>query len=155
MNPLWKISHRFVRGGGTLFRFISKIFWILNCVIFANSVAAETEIGEGTVFYHHAIGCVTHPHAKIGKNCKIFANVTLGAKWCSGERDANPYALPKVGDNVMIGAGAVLLGDITIGDNATIGANAVVVSDVPNSCYAIGVPAKITPKRSRGKVEDD
>lgn len=135
---------------GIVSKVLSTIFWILSCVILANSVAAETEIRAGTVFFHYAIGCVTHANAKIGKNCKIFANVTLGAKWGSHERDKNPYALPKIGDNVLIGAGAVLLGDITVGDNAIIGANAVVIRDVPSNSYAMGMPAKITPKRVKG-----
>lgn len=144
-----------LRGGGRLSRLISKIFWILSCVIFANSVAAETEIGSGTVFYHHAIGCVTHARAKIGKDCKIFANVTLGAKWGSRESDRANHALPKVGNNVLIGAGAVLLGGITVGDNAVIGANAVVTCDVPDNCYAVGVPAKIFSRSVRGKDQND
>lgn len=136
-------------------KIVSKIFWITSCVIFANSVATETEIGEGTIFYHHAIGCVTHAYAKIGKNCKIFANVTLGEKWRGGERDMNPHGLPKVGDNVMIGAGAVLLGGITIGDNAIIGANAVVIGDVPANCYAMGLPAKIIPKIETREIRSE
>lgn len=154
MNPLWKISHKFSKRGDIISKGLSKVFWILSCVIFANSIAAGTEIGEGTVFFHHAIGCVTHTHVKIGRNCKIFANVTMGAKWSSGERDRDTNGLPKVGNNVMIGAGAVLLGDITIGDNAVIGANAVVISDVPCNGYAIGVPAKIVLKANRGELGD-
>lgn len=149
MNPLWKIAHHFSNvctWGGHI---VSKIFWMLSCVIFANSVAAETQIGEGTIFYHHAIGCVTHANAKIGKNCKIFANVTLGAKWGGGERDEDSYALPVVGNNVVIGAGAVLLGKVTVGDNVVIGANAVVITDVPSDCYAVGVPAKIFARKQQ------
>lgn len=134
-----------VENGG-ISRIIAKILWYMSCVIFANSVAAETEIGEGTIFYHHAIGCVTHAHAKVGENCKVFGNVTIGAKWGSGKRDRGLYAVPKIGNNVIIGAGAVLLGDITVGDNAIIGANAVVINDVPSDCYAMGVPAKVVPK---------
>lgn len=54
-----------------------------------------------------------------------------------------------IGDNVMIGAGAVLLGDLKIGSNVSIGANAVVLQDIPDNCVAVGVPAKYTEKRKQ------
>lgn len=112
----------------------------MNHLICASSVSIDAEIGDGTIFYHRGIGCVVHPKAVIGKNCKIFQSVTIGSKWskanCLGEA-------PRIGDNVMIGAGAVILGTISIGDNSIIGANAVVTHSVPANSLALGVPATI------------
>ena len=104
----------------------------MNHLICACSVSIDAEIGDGTIFYHRGIGCVVHPKAVIGKNCKIFQSVTIGSKWskanCLGEA-------PRIGDNVMIGAGAVILGNI--------GANAVVTHSVPANSLALGDPATI------------
>lgn len=76
----------------------------------------------------------------IGEDCKIFQGVTIGSKWskasCLGEA-------PRIGNNVMIGAGAVILGNITIGDDSIIGANAVVTHSIPKNSLAVGVPAII------------
>ena len=79
-------------------------------------------------------GVVIHPNVRIGINCLIFQQVTLGHAG-SG--------VPTVGDHVDFGAGAKVLGAITIGDGAVIGANAVVLMDVPPGATAVGVPAKI------------
>lgn len=102
---------------------ISRIIELINYILCSCSVSIEAEIGDGTVFYHRGIGCVVHPKAIIGEDCKIFQGVTIGSKWsganCLGEA-------PRIGNNVMIGAGAVILGNISIGDNVIIGANAVV-----------------------------
>lgn len=113
-------------------------------MVCANGISAQAEIGEGTVFYHHGVGCVVHQNCKIGRNCKIFGNVTLGCKWTNNEKAGEP---PTIGDNVLIGAGAVVLGKIHVGDNSIIGANAVVLLDVPPNSIAVGNPAKI---RQRG-----
>ncbi len=134
---VWKSP---VKNGGGVPRKISRLLELMNHLICACSVSIDAEIGDGTIFYHRGIGCVVHPKAVIGKNCKIFQSVTIGSKWskanCLGEA-------PRIGDNVMIGAGAVILGNISIGDNSIIGANAVVTHSVPANSLALGVPATI------------
>jgi serine O-acetyltransferase len=82
----------------------------------------------------HPNGVVIHPDAEIGPNCLLFQQVTLGS---------SPEGAPKLGGNVVVGAGAKLLGAIRIGENARIGANAVVLRDVPAGATAVGVPAHI------------
>ena len=110
-----------------LAKIVSRFLYILcNCVI-----PPTTEIGEGTVI-PHSIGIVLHQTSVIGKRCRIYQNVTIG--------NANG---PKIGDDVIIGANAVILGDITIGNRVQIGAGAVVVKDVPEGVTVVGVPAKI------------
>ena len=82
----------------------------------------------------HPNGIVIHPAAVIGSNCLIFQQVTIGHR---GD------GVPTIGGHVDIGAGAKLLGRISIGDHAAIGANAVVLCNVPEGCTAVGIPAKL------------
>jgi len=81
------------------------------------------------------LGIVIHANAKIGDRTLVRQNVTIGTRHKGG-------AVPIVGCDVVIGAGAVLLEDITIGDGATIGANSVVLSNVPPGVTVVGAPAR-------------
>lgn len=108
-------------------------------VVFACDISYKTSIGPGTLFPHHALGVVIHQDAIIGANCIIEQNVTIGG------RSGIP-TLPVIGNDVMVGAGAAVLGPVCIGDGVQIGAGAVVVKDVPNNCVVIGIPAKIIKK---------
>ena len=94
--------------------------------------------GHGIVIGHNGCGIVINEKAKIGNDVTIFQNVTIG-----GRKESSA---PVIGDNVMIGAGAVIIGDVTIGNDAKIGANAVVLQDVPDHATAVGVPAVIITK---------
>jgi serine O-acetyltransferase len=94
-------------------------------------------IGKNLVI-DHGMGVVIGETAEIGDDCLIFHGVTLGGKGGFGKRH------PTVGNRVMIGAGAKLIGNITIHDDAKIGANSVVTKDVPANGVAMGIPAKIT-----------
>lgn len=139
MNRLWRFGNRLSRRNGIL-RKVARVVELVNHVICSCSVSIDAEIGERTVFFHRGIGCVVHPIAKIGSDCKIFQGVTLGSKWsnatCTGDA-------PHIGNNVMIGAGAVILGDIYVGDNTIIGANAVVTCDIPDNSIAVGIPVRV------------
>ena len=86
----------------------------------------------------HPNGIVIHPNCKIGPNCLIFQQVTLGSNE-GGIRTG----VPTLGGSVDVGAGAKILGPINIGDNAMIGANAVVLTDVPANAVAVGIPARV------------
>ena len=84
-------------------------------------------------------GCiVVHGHVVFGDDCVIRQGVTLGNKTMDRPHDA-----PKLGHRVNVGAGAKILGAVTIGDDAQIGANAVVVRDVPAGATAVGIPARV------------
>ncbi len=104
-------------------------------------------IGKG-VFIDHGTGVVIGETAVIGDNVLIYHGVTLG-----GIGNLQGKRHPTVGDNVTIGAGAKLLGAITIGDNCKIGANAVVLESIPEGATAVGVPARIIPKKSSEIIE--
>jgi len=86
---------------------------------------------------HGLNGITISDTAKIGMNCRIYQHVTIG------ESHEGVPDVPAIGDNCLIGAGAVLLGRIKIGNNVKIGANAVVLNDVPDNCTAVGIPARI------------
>lgn len=88
----------------------------------------------GGLYIAHPVGTVIAAE-KIGKNCTIIASVTIGMR--------NTWAFPRIGNNVFIGAGARILGDIEIGDGAVIGANAVVIDNVPAGATVVGIPARV------------
>lgn len=96
----------------------------------------------------HPTGIVIGESAKIGKNCTIFQQVTLGGARIG---DGKQEKYPKVGDNVVIFAGAKLIGDITIGSNVIIGANSVVTKSFPDNCIIAGVPAKVI--KNNGEIK--
>ena len=108
-------------------------------IFFGCVVSYKTEIGEGTILAYGGVGIVIHERCKIGKNCVIAQNVTLGGT-------SHKYNVPVLGDNVYVGAGAVILGEVTVGNNVVIGANSVVTKDIPDNCVVAGVPAKIIKK---------
>ena len=90
------------------------------------------------VFIDHGMGVVVGETAEIGDDCTLYHGVTLGGtSWNKGKR--HPTLMP----GVVVGAGAKILGPITIGANARIGSNAVVVKDVPDNATAVGIPARI------------
>ncbi len=105
------------------------------------------KIGEG-VFIDHGMGVVIGETAEIGNNVTIYQGVTLGG---TGKQKGKRH--PTVGNNVMIGAGAKVLGAITIGDNSKIGAGSVVLKDVPENCTVVGVPGRAA--RVLGQKVDD
>lgn len=99
------------------------------------SIPAEVEIGRG-LRIHHFGGIILHPHTVVGENCTLYQGVTLGDKGGYG-------GAPVIGNHVLIGAGAKILGHVEIGDHAVIGANSVVTKSVPEHAVAVGVPAEI------------
>lgn len=98
----------------------------------------EVPVGRNFIMEHSG-GMVISGYACIGDDCRIRPGVVIGLA-----RVDEPCA-PTLGNNVDVGVGAKLLGNITIGDNVRIGANAVVVHDVPANSVAVGVPARIIP----------
>jgi serine O-acetyltransferase len=111
---------------------ISYRFW--SCVTGAE-IPLSTRI-EGGLLLPHPNGIVVHPQVRIGANCLIFQQVTLGT---GGKKPG----VPTLGGRVDVGAGAKILGGVQIGDYVRIGANAVVLDDVPGGSTAVGVPARL------------
>ena len=111
------------------------------------------EIHPGAVigknfFIDHGTGVVIGETTEIGDNCTVYQGVTLGG---TGKETGKRH--PTLGNNVMVGAGARVLGPFKVGDNSKIAANAVVLSEVPPNCTAVGVPARVV-KRDGVRVND-
>lgn len=101
----------------------------------------KTKIGNKNIhFGHNGLGVVLDYRCVIGNNVRIDQQVTIGIRW-------DEQIAPVIGNNVRIGAGAKVLGSIKIGNNARIGANSVVLTDVPDGATAVGVPARIIPRK--------
>ena len=106
------------------------------------------KIGKGLMI-DHGMGVVIGETAEIGDNCTIYQGVTLGG---TGKDVGKRH--PTLGNNVMVGAGAKVLGPFRIGDNTKIAANAVVLEEIPDNCTAVGIPAKVV-RREGKKIEND
>lgn len=115
---------------------LPQFIWKLNYLLFNCSVPASCTIGEGTKFGYGGMAVILHARTKIGKNCIIGSCVTIGGK-------SGWYEVPVIGDNVEIHSGAKIIGPVRIGNNVIIGANAVVTKDIPDNCVVAGIPAKI------------
>jgi serine O-acetyltransferase len=116
-------------------KLISKLHWRRNVVRFGCYLSPLATIGPGLCL-PHPVGIVIGDGAQLGANVTLYQHVTLGRA-----RDDAPY-YPKVGDGVVIYAGAVIVGDVRIGPGAVIGANAVVTRDVPANAVVGGIPAR-------------
>lgn len=105
------------------------------------------KIGKGLMI-DHGMGVVIGETAEIGDNCTIYQGVTLGG---TGKDVGKRH--PTIGNNVLVGAGAKVLGPLTIGDNTKIAANAVVLANIGDNSTAVGIPAKVV--RREGQRVDD
>lgn len=126
LSLLYKIAYKFVQ------------------ILTGIDLPCEVEVGRNFVIDHFG-GIIVSGYAKFGDNCRLRHDV------CVGLRHTDEPVAPVIGNNVDIGAGAKILGSITIGDNVMIGANAVVITDVPSDSIAVGVPAIIRPRVTRPK----
>jgi len=120
-----------------VYKFLYKIVQVTAGI----ELPCEVEVGKNFRIDHFG-GIIISGFARFGDNCVIRNEVTVGLRHVE-----NPVA-PRIGNNVDIGAGAKVLGGITIGDNVAIGANAVVITDVPSDSIAVGNPARILPRKS-------
>ncbi len=120
--------------------FCYKIAFKLVQILTGVELPCEVVVGRNFRIDHFG-DIIISGYAVFGDNCVIRNGVTVGL-----QNEEEPAA-PRIGDNVSIGAGAKVLGPITVGDNVKIGANAVVIRDVPPNSIAVGVPAKVLPLR--------
>lgn len=126
-----------------LARFISQIGRFLTGI----EIHPGAKIGRG-LFIDHGMGVVIGETTEIGDDVTLYHGVTLGG---TGKHKGKRH--PTVGNNVVVGTGAKVLGPITIGDNSKIGANAVVLKDVPSNATAVGMPARVVSIRPSTIIE--
>ncbi len=129
-----RLAHRLYRKGLILLpRLISQFSRFITGI----EIHPGAQIGEG-LFIDHGTGVVIGETAEVGNNVTVYQGVTLGG---TGKEKGKRH--PTVGNNVVISAGAKVLGNIRIGDNAKIGAGSVVLRDVPPNTTVVGIPGKI------------
>src|SRR3990172_3945902 len=139
------LIHRLARGCWQLgLRWLGRLVSHLGRWLTGIEIHPGAQIGR-RVFIDHGMGVVIGETAEIGDDCTLYHGVTLGGtSWNKGKRH------PTLANNVVIGAGAKVLGPITLADGSRVGSNAVVVKDVPPGATAIGIPARILEKRHEG-----
>ena len=116
-------------------RLLRRWLWARTCVRYGSELAIDTHIGGG-LYIPHPYGIVVG-HGRIGRDVTLLQDVTIGnLKGVDGQGAV-------IADGCYIGAGARILGDITLGENAVVGANSVVRTDVPAGAVAVGIPATI------------
>ena len=126
-----------------------RFFWLARFVSHISRWLTGIEIHPGAkigerVFFDHAMGVVVGETAEIGDGCTIYQGVTLGGT--SLYKGTKRH--PTLGKNVVVSAGAKVLGGFEVGDNAKIGSNAVVIKPVPAGATAVGIPARIIPSKT-------
>lgn len=125
LSILYRTAHRFVRN------------------VYGIELPYSVKVGRQVVIEHQG-GIVVHGDTTIGDRCVLRQGVTLGMK-----NTNKPFDAPTLGNDVDVGANAVILGAITVGDGASVGANSVVLQDVEAGALAVGVPAQAKKKKPR------
>lgn len=150
---LYQGLHAVVRHKYSHFFYKHKMFFIARLISQITRSFTGIEIHPGAtigkgLFIDHGMGVVIGETTIIGDNCTIYQGVTLGG---TGKEKGKRH--PTIGNNVMIGSGAKVLGPFSVGDNTKIASGAVVLSEVPDNCTCIGVPARVA-KRNGVRVGD-
>ncbi|MCD8007028.1 MAG: serine acetyltransferase [Oscillospiraceae bacterium] len=127
-----KLRTKIQRGG--VLSFPRKIAYNRICDSLNCFVPPKVEIGENIIFPHGLTGIFISQGAVIGDDCTIFHQVTIGSNTIE---DSKAYGAPKIGNNVYIGAGAKIVGNVCVGNNVRIGANAVVTIDIPDNTTVV------------------
>jgi len=141
----YRVSHKLYLSGHFLSaRAISQLARFTTGI----EIHPGAKIGKG-LFIDHGMGVVIGETTEIGDNCTIYQGVTLGG---TGKDQGKRH--PTLGNNIMIGAGAKVLGPLTVGDNSKVAAGAVVLADIPEHSTAVGVPAKVVRQKGERVVAD-
>lgn len=136
MSPpllFYRFNHRIHRLG--LHRTAKVLSW-LNRWLFGVWLPASATLGRGVTLGYWGLGVVVHSNSVLGDGCLIGQNVTIG-------RNFGDVAVPRIGNNVYLGAGSVVFGDITLGDNVVVGANSVVNKSIAANSIVAGNPVRI------------
>lgn len=129
-----RLTHLLHRAGVPL---LPKLVALLNRFLTGIEIHPAARIGGG-FFIDHGMGVVIGETSIVGENCVLFHQVTLGG---TGKESGKRH--PTLRDNVVVGAGAKVLGNITLGNDVYIGSNSVVLQDVPDHCTVVGIPGRI------------
>ena len=135
----WRLRNKITQKKGTKLSRLICLYRIKrmdakNCASMGTNLAQSAYFASTPQLPHGLYGIIVTHNAVIGSNCTTYHQVTIG----QGNGGA-----PTIGDNVYIGAGAKIIGNVKIGNNVKIGANAVVLKNIEDNCTVVGVPAKV------------
>lgn len=147
VHAVWghRLTHWLWRRGA---RLTARVLAELNRILTGVDIHPGAALGSG-LFIDHATGVVIGETAEVGEDVTLFHGVTLGG---TGRETGKRH--PTIGDRVIVGAGAKILGPIKIGDDSRIGANAVVVKEVPSSAVVVGVPGQVVSRPTPAREDD-
>ena len=143
---MYRVAHWFYLKN---FKFIARVISQTARFLTGIEIHPGAKIGKGLLIDHGA-GVVIGETAEIGDNCLLYQGCTLGG---TGKDHGKRH--PTLGNNVMVGCGAKVLGPFKVGDNSKIAANAVVLESVPPNCTAVGVPAKVVKQNGKRTLDLD
>lgn len=128
-------------------KWLARVFSHLGRFLTGIEIHPAAKIGRG-LFIDHGMGVVIGETAEIGNECTLYHGVTLGGTtWRKEKRH------PTLGDNVVVGAGAKIIGPVVVGDNARIGSNSVVTKNVPSGATVVGIPGRVVSPLARSASE--
>ncbi|HZI98380.1 MAG TPA: serine O-acetyltransferase EpsC [Actinomycetales bacterium] len=148
LHAIWlhRAAHRLWRRG---FHLPARLLSHVNRAVTGIEIHPGARIGR-RFFIDHGMGVVIGETAEVGDDVMLYHGATLGGRSMAKEKRH-----PTVGDGVTIGAGARVLGPVTIGARSQVGANAVVVRDVPPDTVVVGIPGRVRPKPAQTPTEPD
>lgn len=123
-----------------------KVLWNRYMELHAASISIDAKFASPLILPHGVSGIFITQSAIIGKDCVVFQQVTIGANTIKSSKS---YGAPAIGDSVYFGAGAKIIGKVSIGNNARIGANAIIVKDVPANTLAVIPEVRLIKKEER------
>lgn len=115
---------------------VPTVLYLMNRILFGIVLPPSVVVGRGVKFAYLGLGTVIHRSTVLGDGVVVGPNVTIGGR--SGHA-----RVPVIAAGAYLGAGARVLGPVTVGENAVVGANAVVLEDVPANCVVVGIPARV------------
>ena len=142
----YRVAHQLYKGGHF---FLAR--WISQRAVRKTGIEIHpgAEIGEN-FFIDHGSGVIIGETAVVGNNVTLYQGVTLGG---TGKEHGKRH--PTIGDNVMISAGAKIIGSFKVGENSKIGAGSVVIEEVPPNCTVVGVPGRVVRRNNQKLVRED
>lgn len=141
---IFRVGHFLARLGIPV---LPRVLYIVNRILFSVVLPPTATVGSGVKFGYSGLGIVVHARCVIGDRVSIGTNVTIGGR-------SGLLEVPVIGDDVVVGSGAKILGPVRVGRGAKIGANAVVLHDVPEGATVVGIPARIVHRAGRADAQD-
>jgi serine O-acetyltransferase len=134
-NGLWPLR-RLALSGPPLVRHVARVLYDVYLDARGSYIPLDAVFVSEPVFPHGPSGVMVSGGARVGVDCVLFHQVTIGSNTLAGSRG---FGFPTIGDGCYLGAGAKVIGGVTLGDNVRVGANAVVTRDVPSNTVVVGL----------------